>query len=93
MGLRPVGAYAPEGLRKEVDMNWIIWLAFGIGLIFGACGMAVLIGFLESEIERLRRETQRWWEENCQIYMDPHAKNLPRIMIGYFKTSSSGAEQ
>jgi hypothetical protein len=55
--------------------------------------MAVLIGFLESEIERLRRETERWWKENCQIYGGPNAKNLPKIVIGYFQVNSNVAEQ
>ena len=74
-------------------MDLKIWLAFGIGFFLGACGMAALIGYMSLKVEQLRKDTERWWKENCYLYAAPHSKEFPRILIGYFQTSNSGAEQ
>ncbi len=37
-------------------MNWKIWLAFGLGLIFGVFGMATFVGCLMLRADELRKK-------------------------------------
>ena len=80
------------GLWKGVNVDLKIWLAFGVGLFIGGCGMAILIGYVESSVKKLREKNERWWKENCHLYTMPHAREFPRIVIGYFQADSRTAE-
>jgi len=73
-------------------MDLKIWLAFGVGLFIGGCGMAILIGYVESSVKKLREDTERWWEENQHLYAMPYARRLPRVFIGQFEIDGRTAE-
>ncbi len=50
-------------------MDWKIWLAFGVGIFFGACGMALLIGYVS--------ESLRIHQERCKIFSQDLEEVVP----------------
>ncbi len=57
-------------------MNLKVWLAFGLGLIFGVFGMATFVGCLMLRADELRKKA---------------LATMPRVIIGFFEVNGRTA--